>query len=228
MVAVVGVCGCRTLPGDPLDGLAPFEASDEALVSRARDTVLNAFPETYRAVHRAVITVGRRQFACDGVMTVSAEEGWQLAIVNTLGLVSQVRVNGRGEGEVLKVTPLFREEWSRDFVIRDVHWLFVPPNQLQSQGRREDGALVLEIPVGEQGLLARYVVSPDGERWTELELYRDGRRIYRAVMTAFQKDSKRVAMTPLEIHVTTEPYELHLRVVRMIPMAEHRQSGGAP
>lgn len=215
LLLAAAAAGCRSLPDAAPPALAPVNAEDEVALHRAQHAVQNAFPTEYRAIHRAVLTVGRKQFACDGLMTASADHSRQLAIVNTLGLVTEVRVNADGTGDVLTVTPLFRERWSRDFVLRDVRRLFVPPTDLQPAGRREDQAIVLESPADVPGMTCEYVCSPDGRRWTELGVYLDGRRIYEAVLSDHREGAGQQMLTPHEVHVMTAAYDLHLRVAQL-------------
>jgi len=143
--------------------------SDSAAFAVARQTVREAFPPPGRQTQRAIISVGRRQFTCDGFLTASPAEGWHLALISMLGLVADVRVRNDGSTEVLKVTPLFREDWARDYVAQELRWLFTPPPELAPAGRLADGRLALEAKSGADGAKARYVCSADGSHWEEIE-----------------------------------------------------------
>jgi hypothetical protein len=82
----------------------PPSEGDSAAFAVARQTVREAFPASWQATQRAIISVGRRQFTCDGFLTASPAEGWHLALISMLGLVADVRVRNDGSTEVLKVT----------------------------------------------------------------------------------------------------------------------------
>lgn len=199
---------------------ARFTATESESARQAQRTIAGLFPPQYRATHRAILTVGRKQFVCDGHVTVSTNAGWHLAVVSPLGLVGEVRVRRDGTRELLKVTPLLRAAWSRDFLARDLHWLFVPPAALEPAGRLADGRLVFEKPPGADGLVARYVFSSGGDQWQELELSRKGRHLYRATLGSFRPFEGWPVASPSEFAVTAEVYRLHLRVVEMRPATE--------
>jgi hypothetical protein len=194
---------------------APGLENQRESALRAQRTIAGLFPPQYRATHRAILTVGRKQFVCDGHLTVSTNEGWHLAVVSPLGLVAEVRVRRDGARDLLKVTPLLRAAWSRDFLARDLQWLFAPPGELRPAGRLADERLVFERPPGADGLLARYLFSASGDRWQELELSRQGRQLYHATLGAFRKFAGWPVESPSEIQVDAGAYRLHLRVVEM-------------
>jgi hypothetical protein len=173
------------------------------------------FPPQYRSVQRALITVAGKQFTCDGVLEVSTNAGWHLAIVSNLGLVAGLRVTRDGASEVLQVTPLFREAWTRQFVARDVRRLFLPPPEFVSAGRLADGRLVCETAAESDGAVARYVFSADGQQWQELEVSRGGRREYHALLRGYRTFAGTAQEVPAEMEVQAESYQLHLRLVAL-------------
>jgi hypothetical protein len=68
------LCGCATRPGPLLQATRPLAgAQEDAVAARARETLSRSFPPCSRSVHRAILTVGRKQFTCDGVLKVSAD-----------------------------------------------------------------------------------------------------------------------------------------------------------
>ena len=213
VLALVCAGGCLTGPvRDPAPWPVVSAAGDTAAFAVAQQTVRGAFPPTYRAAQRAIITVHGRQFVCDGVLTVSPAEGWHLAVISTLGLVTDLRLRTDGAAEVLKVTPLFREAWARDYVTRELRWLFTPPPALAPMGRLDDGRLVLEAPNRPEDGTARYVCSADGRRWEELELVSGGCRVFHA--TIFRSAPLRgwQGAVPAEIDVDSVTHQLHLRI----------------
>ena len=224
IVKLIGLCGAALLvvcgggcashriaaawTVEPTVGGAPAFAAAELAVR-------GAFPPAYRATQRAIITVRQRQFVCDGLLTVSPAEGWHLALVSTLGLVTDVRVRSDGACEVMKVTPLFREEWARDYVAQELRWLFRPPAELRSAGCLSDGRLVLESSGGAEGWIARYLCSADGSRWEELEVQVGARRLLHAKVSGYRAVAGWQHAVPMEIDVTTDTHELHVRVAAL-------------
>ncbi len=211
-LVLVGAGGCVSPRGPAAWEVAPAEAGDPSAFATAQQTVREAFPSAGRTTQRAIITVRRRQFVCDGLLTVSAAEGWHLALISTLGLVTDVCVKGDGTGAVLKVTPLFREDWARDYVMRELRWLFVPPPGLAPAGRRRDGRLVLESPNRGDGVKARYACSADGRRWEELEVACGGRRLFHATISGYRTFPGWPRAVPAEIEADAGTHQLHLRI----------------
>ena len=213
VLAFLLLCGCvspRSYPVAPLAGMPAQEAERVA-----QQTLARLFPPQYRSVQRAIITVAGKQFTCDGVLEASTNAGWQLAIVSNLGLVAGLRVNRDNSCEVLQVTPLFREAWTRQFVARDVRWLFIPPPEFVSAGRLADGRLVCETAAESDGAVARYVFSADGQQWQELEVSRGGRREYHALLRGYRTFAGTAQEVPAEMEVQAESYQLHLRLVAL-------------
>lgn len=207
------LCGCvspRPYPMTPLAGMPAQEAE-----RMAQQTLARLFPAQYRSVQRAIITVAGKQFTCDGVLEVSTNAGWQLAIVSNLGLVAGLRVNRDGSCEVLQVTPLFRESWTRQFVARDVRRLFIPPPEFVAAGRLADGRLVCETAPESDGAVARYIFSADGQQWQELEVSRGDRQEYRVVLHSYRTFAGTMHAVPAEMELQAENYQLHLRPVEL-------------
>ena len=170
------------------------------------------FPPQYQATHRAIITTGGKQFTCDGLLQVSPTEGHHLAIVSSFGVVTDLRVKANGDCELLKITPLFRENWSRRFVARDLHWLFNAPPNLRAAGRLANGDVVLQTTPDSTGVTARYIFSADGARWLELDLLLDGKSFYRAVPKNYHKYPGATAEIPSAFEINAEAYQLELRI----------------
>ena len=209
------LCGCISqspCPVFPLDG-TPEQGAERT----TWQNLTNIFPAQYRSVQRAILTVAGKQFTCDGVLEVSTNAGWHLAIVSNLGLVAGLRVNRDGSCEALQATPLFREAWTRQFVARDVRRLFIPPPEFVSAGRLADGRLVCKTVPDSDGAVARYVFSADGRQWQELDVWRGGRRVYHAVFRGYRAFAGTARDVPAEIEVQAEGYQLHLRLVELNP-----------
>ena len=209
------LCGCISRSPCPV---FPLDGTPEQGAERMTWQNLNSiFPAQYRSVQRAILTVAGKQFTCDGVLEVSTNAGWHLAIVSNLGLVAGLRVNRNGLCEVLQATPLFREAWTRQFVARDVRRLFIPPPEFVSAGRLADGTLVCKTVPDSDGAVARYVFSADGRQWQELDVWRGGRRVYHAVLRGYRAFAGIARDVPAEMEVQAEGYQLHLRLVELNP-----------
>jgi hypothetical protein len=222
------LAGCSTPHTGARLALEPVRENQGDAFRRAQRMLANLFPATYRATHRVVIDVGRREYVCDGFLTASPANGLHLAVVSPLGLVAEVRVDG-GRREILKTTPLFRASWTRDYLMRDVCWLGTVPARLRPAGSTPDGRLVLEAPVEPDGAQARYVCSSDGARWEELELWRDGRQAYRAKIHRWRRVEGWPAEVPAEFDVDAGTYRLNLRVVELVvqDVGDLSDAGGA-
>jgi hypothetical protein len=189
-------------------------AQTDAFVA-ARRTLAHLYPPGYKATQRAVITIGRKQFACDGMLTVSPQNGHHLAVVSTMGLVTEVAVRTNRTSELLRTTPLFREQWSRDFVARDLRRLFMPREDLDAGGRLPDGRLVLATSPAPDQSVVRYVFTPTGNRLLEMEVARSGQRLYHARIKRYKNFSGFSGELPAEFEVVTPRYRLNLLTAEM-------------
>jgi len=220
LLALVCAGGCVSRTGPAAWRTVPPSEGDSAAFAAADVTVHEAFPAVYQATQRAIITVGRRQFTCDGFLTASPAEGWHLALVSMLGLVTDVRVRNDGATEVLKVTPLFRQDWARDYVARELRWLFTPPPELEPVGRLADGRLVLfgwERPkvVGLTEPWYLCTCNADGTRWEELEVWHAGSRLFHAKVTGYRSFPGWPRAVPSEFEVDAGTHQLQIRTVAL-------------
>jgi hypothetical protein len=214
-VACLGLLLCGCAGRQPSAWLAaPVISTRTEDFTQAKTSLTNVWPSEYRAIQRAVITVGRRQFVCDGVLDVSPGRGWHLAVVSQLGLVSEVRLAANGACEVIKVTPLFPELWSRSYVARDLFWHFLPPSMVQPAGYLPDGRPVLES--NHDGREVRWAFSSGGQRWQELEISRQGQRLYHSRLGQYRQFKGLSRDVPTDFRIEAERYQLHLRIVEMI------------
>lgn len=217
---VVLTGGCATHEHFSTLAVLPNDGHHQAAFSSAERTIKNLFPARYRATQRAIVTVGGRQFTCDGLLEVSPAEGCHLAIVSSFGVVTDLRVKADGGCEVLKVTPLFREDWSRRFVARDLRRLFMAPANLRPAGQLVDGSVVGQTAPDASGVTAQFIFSADGARWRELDLTRDGKTFYRATPKNFQKYPGASAEIPGDFEVSAEAYRLELRITELTTAKE--------
>ncbi|MEI7730363.1 MAG: hypothetical protein WCO56_12370 [Verrucomicrobiota bacterium] len=173
------------------------------------------FPADYRSVHRAILTMGRRQFTCDGVLTVSARAKYHLALISPLGLVTDLEADTDGAVNVRKVTAIFREDWSRNHVARDLRCIFMPPGKLETNGRLADGRLVLRGALDRDGLTPQYLFSPDGAQLQEMEWLRAGRCVYHVNIRRHRTVTGHPNPIPSELEVDAGQYHLNLRIAEL-------------
>ena len=212
-VALNGGCAARGPIAAP--AVLPDDGGRQAAFARAGRTIGNLFPAQYRSTQRAIVTAGGKQFACDGLLSVSPAEGHHLAIVSSFGVVTDLRVKADGACELLKVTPLFREDWSRRYVARDLRRLFIAPPNLRPAGRLANDSIVLETAPDSDGVTAQYIFSADGVRWLALDLIRNGTAHYRATPKNFRKFPGTSAEIPGGFEVSAEAYRLDLRITEL-------------
>jgi hypothetical protein len=212
--------GCVSEGGRGLWQVAPAASAGSVASAAAERTVRETFPPEYRATQRAIITVRGRQYVCDGLLTASSADGLHLALISTLGLVTEVRVRPDGPAEVLKLTPLFPEDWARSYVGQDLRWLFEAPPKLAPIGHLGDGRLVLETASGVDGVKVRYACNADGNRWEELEVIKGPRRVFHARLSGYRNFPGCPRAIPAEIEVETDTHELQVRIAALT-------SGGA-
>jgi hypothetical protein len=210
--------GCAT-PPFPERPVLPEDGRNPAALRRASQTLAQLFPQRYSAMQRALITAGGKQFTCDAWLTASPAEGHHLAIVSSFGTVTDLRIRPDGRTELLKVTPLFRADWSQRFVARDLRWLFIPPTQLASPGWLADGRLVWRTAPDATGTAGEYIFSADGARWEELDLQARGQTFYRAVARHYLTFPGMTTATPDQFDVSAESYRLELRLAALKPEA---------
>jgi hypothetical protein len=216
--------GCATRDRFAPLTVLPGTGNNQAAFSRAERTIQNLFPTRYRATQRAIVTASGKQFTCDGLLEVSPAEGHHLAIVSSFGTVTDLRVKTDGGCELLKVTPLFREDWSRRFVARDLRRLFIAPADLLPAGKLADGGVVLRSPSDSTGVTAEYVFSADGSRWRELDLIRDEKIFYHATPKDFGIFPGFSAEIPGRFEVSAEAYQLELQITELLaPKPEVRR-----
>jgi hypothetical protein len=212
-VVLIVAAGCATRDRISSLDVLPVGGDSGTMRASALAAVGRMFPVHYRAAHRAIVTVQGRQFTCDGLLTVSPTEGYHLALVSSFGVVTDLRINPDRSTELLKVTPLFRADWSRDFVARDLRVLFVSPASLSLAGKLADGRSVFAAPRETDGTEARYVFG--GAGWQELELRRDGKTVYHATIKHRRKFAPGGPEIPDTFEVVAESYRLDLRVAAL-------------
>jgi hypothetical protein len=216
-LALACASGCASYRASVAWRTVPATPSDAAAFATARRTVSEAFPSSYRATQRAIITVRRQQFVCDGFLAVSPTDGWHLALISTLGLMTDVRVKAGGSSQVMKITPIFQEQWAREYVTSELRWLYTPPLELAPAGRLSDGRLLLEAVSREDGVKASYVCSQDGSRWEELDVGKGPQCLFHAKILSCRTFAGWPQAVPAEFEVQAGTHQLHVRTAALTP-----------
>jgi hypothetical protein len=208
------VSGCAG-PRARAYSVLPDNGGSGGAMTRAKTALAQLYPPQYRATQRAVITIGRKQFVCDGLLTVSPEDGLHLAVISALGLVTEVRVETNGAIQLVKVTPLFKETWSREFVSRDLRQLFAPNLDLELGGRLPDDRFVLESRPASDAGVCRYIFTPSGDRLEEMEIARAGRPWYHVSVKRYRQFAGFPREIPSDFDVVAPGYRLELRTAEL-------------
>jgi hypothetical protein len=224
MALILGLVGACTAHRPKACSVVGDATVDSDTAQRARHTLEHLYPQQYRAIQRAIITVGKQQYVCDGVLTASPDSGHHLAVINTLGLVTELQVKTNRTSELIRSTPLFREDWSRNFVARDLQRLFAPAPGTARAGRLKDGRFALESIPTVEGHLTRYVFSHNGRRLQEVEVEQRGKRVYHATVRRYRTFAGVDREIPSEIAVTAPSYSLNLRTAEFTVPASSNAS----
>jgi hypothetical protein len=209
------LCGCAGPSARrPVEAIVASGMAAETAFKASR-SLAQLFPPDYRSVQRVVITMGRRQFTCDGVMEASVE-GWHLALVSPLGLVAELREKADGGCEVLQSTPLFRESWTRAFVARDLRRLFIADVSASPKGRLANGSVVLETRAGADGTTVRYTFTPDGAQLESQEIIGGGKCLYHVKVCGYKLFAGYPTAVPWDFDVDAGVYHLKLRIADLI------------
>jgi hypothetical protein len=162
------------------------------------------------------------------MLTVSPQAGQHLAVISTLGLVTEVRVKTNGAIQLERVTPLFREAWSREFVSRDLRQLFAPSLDLEIGGRLPDQRFVLESRPTLDGYVSRYIFTPSGNRLQEMEVARAGRRWYHVSVKRYRQFAGFPREIPSDFEVVAPGYRLELRTAELAVLEPGEVRATAP
>lgn len=215
LAGLLVVGGCATAPRFDSLSVLPDDGRNPEALQRAKQVIAHVFPPPFSAVQRAIISVAGRQFTCDGLLKSppSSTEGWHLVIVSSFGTVTDLRVQPDGGTELLKVTPLFRSDWSRDYVARDLRWLFMPPPELQSSEWLPDGRPVWQTTADTAGISGEYIFSANGSQWEELDLRKAGKTFYRVRIKHYLTFPDMIYPMPDVFQVDAEHYQMELHLV---------------
>ena len=206
------VCGCAG-PVFRDRVVTPGPAPSPQALEQASRTLAGLYPAHYRAVQRAIIMAGGKQFACDGVLDASPETGWRLAVVSALGLVCETRIAPSGAVALPRITPLMREEWSRQFVAETVRLLFVPQTGASYEGRLADGRLVFSVRDDAGGPAVRYIFDASGSRLEEAQTLRRGKPLWQARFRDYRLASGHPTPVPFAFDADAAACRIELRTV---------------
>lgn len=200
-------------PGRAYTVISQPLAGEEAAAALRATALESRWPRDGRAVQRVILSVGRRQYVMDGLLTASPDAGLRLAVVSPLGLVTEVACSPAGVADVLRTTPLLDERRAHEYVARDLAWLLGPAPENLQVGVLTDGRHVLET--SGSGVRRRYVLAADTPQLQELEVIEGDRRIYHARFQRWQTFPPLPTPLPTLIDVDAGHYRLSVRTVQV-------------
>ena len=179
-----------------------------------RTTLGSCFPTNARMTHRVVLTTAGRQFVFNGHMTVRSTGEMRLAVLGPMGVVADVAVAKDGSIEVRRHNRRFRESWIKKYIARDMVVLFAAPRDAELRaGLLENGTPFLDRRGIDARDVHRYIFDNSGDSWTDLSIYRKGRRYYHAVCTQTKVFPGWDHAIPSCLAVRAKKYQLNISVV---------------
>ena len=92
---------------------------------KTRSTFEQNFPTNAFMTHRAIFTVRGKQFALTGYLALSETGGIRLIISQSLGqTMADLLIKPDGTVHVMQASPMFKPEWIRKYVAKDLECLF--------------------------------------------------------------------------------------------------------
>lgn len=209
---VMGV-GCMTTPYR-----AGAAVDDDVTMAALRASMAGQYPDQFRVVQRAVLTVRKRQFNLDGYLRIDRSEGFRFLATSGFGM-TMFELAGRADGtvEVLHNSGVLEDSVLIDGPARDVLALYL---------RRPSPSAQLTAPTPETWAL---VDTYPGKR---VEEYRFDRSTGRLIMYIKAKrrrvhytveyggvDEGSVSGYPERIRLSNAKmrYEVDIRVIELTP-----------
>ena len=183
---------------------------DTAVISRARTTLTEAFPPAYEATQRVILTVKGKQYAYNAWLKAEADGSRRLVLYGPLGLMTELRMRPDAAVEVVRMTPLFRESWVREFVARDLRSLFSLPEAASWLGTGTDGGVILGQTDPADGSLRRFQLDAADGHWKSVEWVSGEKCLWRAEILNWKSFPGFAAPIPAEFSLQSLHYSLHL------------------
>ena len=211
-LAAVLLQGCLSAGRLVPDALKEGAAPDPVFVDGARRALPALYPAHARMTHRAVLTVGSRQFALDGYVAKSGDS-LRLVARGAVGLVAEVKWTRADGPEVIRTGAFFRSRWSRDFMARDLALLFASPAGELAAGALADGSIVLRQNGPVAGGQLNYIFSQNGDMLRGIRVRQPGRPDLEVECVRYRSFEGYPRPVPSEFVVRSDNYMLHLSVV---------------
>lgn len=172
--ACIIVGGCSTTPYAP--GTPIQDAAREQVL---RESLAAQYPQQFRAVHRAVLTVRGRQFSLDGYLRADRRAGFRLlATTGFGGSVFELAWSEEDGPIVLQSNGILRDDRLLAGPVEDVRAIFfnAPSPEAQLEARGPDAlALVDTFP---DGTIEEYLFDGATSRLLRFRRAEDGRVRY--------------------------------------------------
>jgi hypothetical protein len=196
---------------------------DPGLAQELRDRAATLYPDSFRAVHRALLTAGGRQFLLDGYLTVQRPGSFRLVAKGDMGGTVFEIVKDPGQKARVVQNPLgLRSSWLTEGAARSLEALYLAQPGPEVRLVRLPGgslALVQDLPDGKQ---EQFIFQEDSRRWTGYALFAQDRCLFRAdfaygeagpggparprtVTIADNSWKYRLTLTVLELAATAQP-----------------------
>ncbi|MHC5054344.1 MAG: hypothetical protein ACYTKD_06465 [Planctomycetota bacterium] len=171
LAAVALAAGCGT---GPFDGMLPV--ADPALRDRLVREAGDVYPESFRMLHRVVLTVGGREFDFTGYVLVSRPGALRAVAFGEIGgTYFDVVTRAPDEARVVRSPARMRVEWLVEGVAWPLRDLYVDAPSADSHlVRLRDGRLGL-LAFRQGGDAALTIFAPGGAKPEALVVCRSGR-----------------------------------------------------
>jgi hypothetical protein len=121
LLAAVFAQGCQSVLHDP-----GTRVKDENLLLLLRSKLESMFPESFRAVHRVILTAGNRQFDLDGYILVKRPGRLRLLAKGSMGITAfDVVREPDGRVDIAKNPAGLRDSWIEEGAARDASVLYL-------------------------------------------------------------------------------------------------------
>ena len=154
---------------------------DPDLARELRDRAAHLYPASFRAVHRALLTAGGRQFLLDGYLTVQRPGSFRLVAKGDMGGTVFEIVKEPGQKARVVRNPMgLRPSWLTEGAARSLEALYLAQPGPEARLVRQPGgslALVQDLPDGQQ---EQFLFQEDSRRWVRYALFSQDRCLFRA------------------------------------------------
>lgn len=192
-------------------------ATRQQAFAQMKKTLDASFPDSGTMLHRVVLTVAGRQFVLTGQLTIS-KNNLRLLVMGPMGVLADLTAASDGQVNVGEHNPEFKESWVKNFIAKDMMYLFsVPPQEKLHAGLLEDGTKYLEYYEPKSKNTFRYFFGKSGRVWKSLSVYRKGKRFFQATCNRTKLFDGCRHPLPCSFRVDAKRHQLDVNVVSFAP-----------